>query len=124
MDIALAILLIAHGFAHTVGFVVYWQISDFEEIRYKTTILNGKIDVKDTGIRVIGIFWLLLALAFVFNGIILIIGLSFWEMLSLSISIISLVFCILCLPDTKVGIVVNIIILLFLFLNQRYLFIL
>ena len=119
MDIAFAILLMAHGIAHSVGFIVYWQISDFEEVTYKTTILNGKVDVKDTGIRVIGIFWLLLALAFIINGIILIMGLSYWEMMAFYISIISLVFCIVGWPDSKIGIAVNILILILLILNRN-----
>ena len=120
MKIALAIFLMAHGIAHMVGFIVYWQISDFEEMTYKTTILNGKVDIKDYGIRIVGIFWLLLALAFIFNGIVLIIGLSFWETLTLYISIISLIFCIICLPDSKIGVAVNIIILIFILVNINY----
>ena len=120
MKIALAIFFIAHGFAHVIGFIVYWKISDFEEMRYKTTILNGKVDVKDTGIRIIGTFWLLLTLAFIINGIVLIMGSSFWELLALYISVISLIFCILSWPDSKIGVGVNILILVFLYLNKIY----
>jgi len=123
MKIVLAILLVAHGFAHLVGFIVYWRISDFEEMKYKTTILNGKVDLKDIGIRIIGIFWLLLALGFIFNGIVLIMGLTFWEVQALYISIISLLFCILCWPDSKIGVGVNILILIIVVLNKNLLFI-
>jgi hypothetical protein len=123
MKIALAILLIAHGFAHIVGFIVYWRISDFEEMTYKTTILNGKVNVKDTGIRIIGIVWLLLTICFIFIGIALIIGISLWEILALYISIISLLFCILCWPDSKIGVAVNILILIIIALNKYLLFI-
>ena len=105
-----------------VGFIVYWKISDFEEMTYKTTILNGKVDLKDAGIRIVGVVWFLLAVAFVINGIVLIMGLSFWEILTIYISIISLLFCILCWPDSKIGVAVNILILIFLVLNKNFVF--
>ena len=123
MKIALAIFLVAHGLPHIVGFIVYWQISDFEEMTYKTTILNGRVDLKDIGIRFVGIVWLLLALAFIFNGIVLIMEYPFWEELAITISIISLIFCILCWPDSKIGAGVNILILILLALNKNFVFI-
>jgi hypothetical protein len=119
MNIVLAIFLMAHGFAHSVGFVSYWRIAELEEMPYKTTILNGRVDMKDYGIRIIGIFWLFLAFAFTFNGIAVLLNLPLWKPLALYLSIISLIFCILCWPDSKIGVAVNIIILIFLALNKN-----
>ncbi len=120
MKIIFAVLLALHGFAHSVGFIVFWRISELEGISYKTTILNGKIDIKDTGIRIVGIVWLLFALVYIFNGIAVFINLSVWESLALYLSIASLLYCIIGWPDSKIGILINIVILIFLFLNRRY----
>ena len=77
MNIIFAAYLMIHGFAHIIGFIVFWRISEIEGITYKTTIFNGKIDVADFGIRIIGIIWLLLSLTFIFNGITVILNLLF-----------------------------------------------
>ena len=60
----LSFLLFAHGVAHLVGFVSSWKLATLAELPYKTTIVAGRIDVGDGGIRVIGVLWLLAALAF------------------------------------------------------------
>lgn len=120
MKIIFAVLLVMHGIAHSVGFIVFWRISELEGMDYKTTILNGKIDVKDTGIRIAGIIWLLFALVYIFNGIAVYLGLSFWESLALYTSIASMVYCIIGWPDSKIGVIINLLILVFLFLNKRF----
>ncbi len=38
MNIALAVFLFIHGFAHIVGFLVYWKLMKDKEVTYKTTI--------------------------------------------------------------------------------------
>ena len=120
MSIIFAAFLVLHGLAHIIGFIVFCRISDIEGITYKTTILNGKIDVTDSGIFVFGIIWLLLALAFIFNGIAVIMNLLFWESLAFYLSIGSFIFCMMGWPDSKIGVIVNVLILIFLFFNKRY----
>lgn len=120
MKIIFAVFLMLHGFAHSVGFIVFWRISEFEGIEYKTTILNGKVDIADTGIRIFGIIWLLLTLVYILNGIAVIMNLPLWESMALYVSVTSLVFCIIGWPDSKIGVIVNVLILIFLFLNKRY----
>jgi hypothetical protein len=63
MRFALAALLMAHGVAHLVGFVVPWRLVASQEVAYRTTILASAIDVGDAGIRMLGIVWLLAAAA-------------------------------------------------------------
>jgi hypothetical protein len=58
-----------HGLAHLVGFVVPWRLAKMEQVPYKTTALGGSINIGDAGIRVIGILWLAVALAFTVYGI-------------------------------------------------------
>ena len=64
MRFVLAILLVAHGVAHLVGVVSSWKLAVLPELPYKTVVLSGRVDVGDAGIRVMGVLWLLAALAF------------------------------------------------------------
>ena len=64
MRFVLAFFLLAHGVAHLVGFVSSWKLATLAELPYKTTVFSGRIDVGDAGIRVLGVLWLLTALAF------------------------------------------------------------
>ena len=56
MRSALAALLIAHGVAHLVRFVVPWKLLSTVEMPYRTTILGGVTDVGDAGARALGVF--------------------------------------------------------------------
>jgi hypothetical protein len=58
MRFVLAALLIVHGVAHAVGFVVPWKLVSTAEVPYKTTIPGGMCDVGDAGARALGIVWL------------------------------------------------------------------
>src|SRR5919106_1807207 len=58
-----AFLLVAHGVAHLVGFVSSWKLATLAELPYKTTVFSGRVDVGDAGIRMMGVLWLLAALA-------------------------------------------------------------
>jgi hypothetical protein len=68
MHIAIGITFMGHAIAHLVGFLVPWKVLELEEIPYKTTLLAGRIDVADNGIRVVGILWLFVAIAFTASG--------------------------------------------------------
>ena len=70
MQYAIGAFLILHGFAHLVGFMVPFRIGNLEEPSYKTTLLGGRLNVGDTGIRVIGFLWLVGAIAFMAAGLI------------------------------------------------------
>ena len=119
MHIILGIFLIAHGVAHLVGFVTYWKIASFEEMPYKTTLLSGLLDVGDVGIRIVGILWLLTGLAFGVVGAGIITLQPWWFPLILYITIFSLIMCILGWPEARFGVLVNIIILAFLFFGNN-----
>ena len=62
MRVALAALLIVHGVAHLVGFVVPWKLVSTVEMPYRTTILGGMADVGDVGARTLGVIWLMAAI--------------------------------------------------------------
>lgn len=124
MAVVLALLLFAHGFAHLVGFVGPWKIGKPDPKQpYTTTLLAGRVDVGDTGIRVVGILWLLAAIAFALLALAVLTDASWWRPAAIWISSYSLVLSILGLPASWVGIAVDIVLLAYvLFAHQLALF--
>ena len=65
MHVALIGVLIVHGIAHLPGFAVPWQLITSAELPYRTTILAGRIDIGDVGVRTVGLAWAVAAAAFI-----------------------------------------------------------
>ena len=107
MYIPIAVLLILHGFAHLVGFVVPWKLMTLEEMPYTTRILDGRINAGSLGIRIIGVLWLLAAQAFLVAGIGLLLHWSLWLPYTLIVTVISILLSIVGWPDSKIGLLVN-----------------
>jgi len=120
MKIFIIIYIIIHGFAHLVGFVVPWKIAQLEDMPYKTTLLKGSINVGDTGIRIVGVFWLIIALAFFLSAYLIITQNPLWFNFLIVITLVSFIFCILSLPDSKIGVLANFFIALFIFILQWF----
>jgi len=118
--ILVTVYLIIHGLAHIVGFIVPFRLANLPDAPYKTTIMFGTIDLGDTGIRIVGVLWLIAAIAFFYLGIGLFFETSNWMLQTLFITVFSMVLCILGLPDAKIGIPANIVILIFLLISSYY----
>jgi hypothetical protein len=107
---ALATLLLIHGFAHLVGFVVPWKLAKLDEMPYKTTVLGGRWDLGDAGIRALGLVWLFVGMGlFTLGGTLALTGVL-PEGLLLVFSLTSAILCILGWPDSKLGLGVNVVI--------------
>jgi hypothetical protein len=119
MHIVIGLFFIAYGIAHLVGFVTPWRLMTIEDMPYKTTLLSGALDVGDVGIRLMGILWLIAALAFAAAGFGLIFVQSWWQPLTLYASIYSLVLSVLGWPDSRFGVLINILILAYLLFGDR-----
>jgi hypothetical protein len=117
--IIVTIVLIGHGLVHLLGFVVPWRLATLEEMPYKTTLLSGNLDVGATGIRVVGLLWLLAAIGFVVAGIAVLTVRPWWGTVTLWVTLFSLVLCILGWPDSRFGLLVNLLILAYLFFGGR-----
>ena len=106
MRFILAALLIGHGVAHIVGFVVPWKLMQMPEMPYRTTILGGTMDVGDAGIRLIGVLWLSIAVAFavVAGGVV-----ASWSMRMAVFTLLALssAFCVIGWPEARIGLIVN-----------------
>ncbi|MEJ2052915.1 MAG: hypothetical protein P8X42_03255 [Calditrichaceae bacterium] len=120
MRIALSIFLFIHGISHVVGFLIPWQIVKSDEMPYKTSLFFDKIDLGSNGIKIYGILWLLLALTFFLSAWFVVTGSVYWFNLTLCVSICSFIFCILSLPDSKIGVIANIILFIFFLLNNIF----
>jgi len=107
MRIVLAILLVLHGAAHLVGFVVPWRLASLPDAPRGTTIFAGAVDVGDAGIRAVGVGWLLLAIAFVVVAAGLLQGAPWWYPAALVVLTASAVFCVVGWPAARIGLWVN-----------------
>lgn len=117
--IGLAVLMVLHGIAHLPGFANSWRLATFPEVPYHTTLLGGRLEVGDTGMRVAGALWLLAALAFMVAGAGAVMQRGGWMTFAMAVAAASLVLCLLEWPAARIGVWVNVAILLALVLAQR-----
>jgi hypothetical protein len=109
MRFFVAAFLAAHGFAHLVGFVSTWRLANLPDLPYKTTLLGGRLDVDDAGIRVIGLFWFAAAIAFGFAAFA--VAAQWPSALRISAYVIagSTLLCLISLPEARIGLGVNVV---------------
>jgi hypothetical protein len=118
--IVLAVLMALHGLAHLVGFVGSWRLARLEGMPYKTTVLAGRLDLGDAGIRAVGVLWLLLAIGFLIAAIGAIGSRPWWMPAAFMAAGVSLALCLLQWPDSRIGVPVNLVILIALLVGRRY----
>jgi hypothetical protein len=106
MRIVLAMVLAAHGLAHFVSFVEAWRLipSGFP---YKTTILRGRVDLGDTGIRITGMLWLFVTIAFGVAAIGCIANATWWVPVALGSAAASLLLSSTEWPEARVGVMID-----------------
>jgi hypothetical protein len=109
--ILVAVVLAGHGLIHLMGVVSLWRLATIEQVPYGTTILSGAIDIGDGGVRVVGLVWALAAALFVVSAW------TVWRgsrsalgIVTVS-AVVSLIVCIVGLPGSEVGVLVNVVIL-------------
>src|SRR5437867_292805 len=101
MRVALALLMIVHGIAHLVGFVVPWRLIELPAQPYRTTILRGAVDFGEAGIRLYAGAWLILAVSFAALAAGLLLRAQWWYRDSLLAGGVSALLCVLSWPDTR-----------------------
>jgi hypothetical protein len=119
MRIALAFLFIAHGIAHLPGFLVPWRLAAPAGVPYTTAVIDGAVELGPVGIRVVGGFWLLAALAFVVAGVATFHNSAQWPTLALGVTLFSLGLSVLGWPQARIGLVLNLLLLAYLLLGGR-----
>ena len=111
LRIALGIFLIAHGCAHFMATSVYWKLFDLEKLPYSTEILDGRVDLGETGIVIYGLVWLLAGAGMAAAGVKVVVKARRAVSWLLAATVFSLVVCILVPDKSMVGIVINLMIL-------------
>ncbi|MCL6451564.1 MAG: hypothetical protein K6T75_09760 [Acetobacteraceae bacterium] len=106
MNILVAVILLIHAVPHLVGFAGPWRLA--QQLPYKTTILAGRVDVGDTGIKVIGLLWLAVAIVFGGAAVGALFRAAWWPSLTLAVAGVSLVLCVLGWPDARFGLPINV----------------
>ena len=105
MRVLLGGTLLVHGVAHLVGFVVPWRIVTSSEVPYRTTLLGA--DIGQAGVRAIGLAWLLVSVLFVVLGA-GVLGHGAWHYEAiLTLVGVSVVLCLLGLPESRPGLLAN-----------------
>jgi len=120
LKIVVSALFTLHGLVHLIGFFVNWKIIAVEDIPYSTTVLAHKIEVGATGIRIIGLLWVVVAGLWIAAGVGLMVLAPWWLAMTIVALLFSTVMCILGWPEAKFGLLFNIVIVVFLVLNGRY----
>jgi hypothetical protein len=111
MRIGLALFMALHGIAHLVGFGVSWRLVASEEMPFKTTLFYGRLDLGEAGVKGVGIVWLLLAVSFVVAAVGAVLRQPWWNGLATALALASLLLSIASLPDARMGVLVNALVL-------------
>lgn len=106
-----AIALALHGLIHLIGFVVPWRLADLEGIAYRTTAFGGRVDLGDAGARLLGVAWLPLVVLFLFAAYGVLRSRDWAWSLTVVAAAVSFGLCVVGVPDTIYGLVVNVLIL-------------
>lgn len=116
---AAALVLALHGLVHLMGTAVYMKLGTLEGLPYKTTLLDGRWDLGEGGIRVVGAVWAVAAAAFVAAAVGWVGGWDAWRPVLLGATLLSLLLTTLDATRAPVGIAVNLAILLLLWLAPQ-----
>lgn len=117
MRILAALFLVLHGVAHLVGFriALYPPGQPSREI----ALFAGKLLLTPATGRLLGLVWLLLALGYVAAAVLLLVQNPSFLLATTGVSLISLLLCALFWPEAKLGLFINLGLLLVLALLSR-----
>ena len=109
---AAALFLALHGLIHIMGFVAAWQLATLPELAYRTTALNGAVEIGDLGARLVGIGWIVGggALVVAASGIRRSAPWAFRG--AVLAATVSTVICAIGLPDASMGLAIDVAILM------------
>jgi len=107
---SLALLMALHGAAHSVE---AWRRSP-NDAPHNTTVVDGHVVMGGSVVRFVDAVWLLTGSAFVLVAIATLFAASWWQSLGLIVAFGSLLLCIGRLPNARMGVVLNVVIIAFL----------
>ena len=83
-------------------------LATLSELPYKTTLVAGRLDVGDAGIRLMGVLWLAAAAAFVVAAVAIVAEAGWALRLTMYTVAASFILCALGWPDSRLGVLVNV----------------
>ena len=119
MIIIAAIVLVLHGLIHLMGTAVFMKLAEIKGLTYKTTLLGGRWDLGEGGIRVFGALWAVAAIGFVAAAVALLAGWGWWRPVLVGVVLFSLALTTLDWSSAFRGAIINIAILAVLWLGPR-----
>lgn len=114
-----AAVLLLHGLIHLMGTAVYMRLADAQGLSYKTTLLSGRLDLGENGMRIFGASWMVPAVGFMAAAVMLMVGWDWWRPVLLVTTLLSLALTGLDWSVAFAGFVVNVAILVLLWLGPR-----
>ena len=105
-----AVILALHGLIHTLGFAATWGLGQINAIS-STPTFPGGLATGGAVPRLLGVVWLLLAVAFIVAAVGLATTSAWWKALLLAATMVSLLLCVAWWSDAKFGLVIDAIIL-------------
>ncbi len=120
MRTAIALLMALHGIAHLPGFLNSWELVTLEEIPYHTTVLSGRLDVGDVGIRALGVLWLAAAVTFAVAAGGALAHAGWWIPWAAGAALGSLILSAVEWPEARIGVAVNAFLLAALYMGTRF----
>ncbi len=113
-NIIFTIVLIIHAIAHLPGFVMSFKLAEIKELPYSTKIFFKKVEIGEFGIKIYGVIWLLLSLVFLIAVFFIIFDKPVFKETVLAASILSLLISTAGLPETKFGVIINLLLIVYL----------
>ena len=107
---AFGILLVVHGLIHLMGTTVYMKLGQIQGLPYKTTLLGGRWDLGERGIRVFGALWVLPAVGFLLAGAALFVNHAAWVSFAIVSCVVSLVLTLLDVHAAFAGAILDVLI--------------
>lgn len=95
------------------------QLTTIEGMAYKTTLLGGRWDLGEAGIRVFGALWVVAAIGFAVAAVALLAGWGWWQPVLVGVTLFSLVLTALDWSNAFASVIINIVILAVVLLGSR-----
>jgi hypothetical protein len=112
MHIVLAIFFIAHGIAHLIGFMAAWRLGEPGRTMHTTTVLGGRADLGERGMRAIGVLWVLCCLAFLAAAALVLLRRHESFATALGAATASGLLCLATLPQARIGLALDLLVIL------------
>ena len=119
VTVIVAVVLIVHGLIHLMGTAVYARHVQIQGLTYKTTLLNGRWDWGETGIRIFGVLWVLPAIGFVAAALAILAGWEWWQPVLVAVTLLSLTLTAVDWSTAFLGTIIDIAILALVPLGPR-----